>query len=425
MPIKNKQKNRILILSMLIVTLLLIYITQAWLFPTISRYIIREQDEIRAHYTSLYFSTTGEGKTIALENGVGYIDFDLRNYIGEKVTQRDIEYTVSKPSVFYDANGNEIPGADIPTYLTTEGNYLHVLDVWGKPQKVASGTYLYSVDVVANTGEVVMEGKYKFTYEQLGTGAKGKEHSLTCKITRDVFGEPMDEKISIVVQLTKPYKEVYIINMNVSSRLITFAHKEVDIFGIEFDKLYIQTADIFAYKKNETNDPRIATINANEYYKYTSYAFKLTITWSGYILDEEKLEGIHIGTSSVPGGSKENDDTDSVGLPNNNGGVPNPEFDKPYLDIKKSTIAMINSLYSVDTGHSGELILFVPQGSDINLHFLKTASSGTVDVKVEVYVTFVADDIALTSDYEIYSESVFGGYKHENDNKENLMNYSR
>ena len=424
MPNKEKQKNRILIMSTLITILLLIYITQAWLFPTISRYIIREQDEIRAHYTSLYFSTTGEGKTVALENGVGYVDFDLRNYIGEKVTQRDIEYTVSKPSVFYDASGNEIPQANIPTYLSTEGNDLHVLDVWGKPQKVADGTYLYSIDVVANTGEVVMEGKYKFTYEQLGAGAKGKEHSLTCRLTRDVEGEPLDEKISLVVQLSKPYKEVYIINMSVSSRLITFSNKEINLYGVQFDKLYIQTADIFAYKKNATNDPRTATISADEYYKYTSYAFKLTITWSGYMLDEDRLEDIHIGTSSVPGGEKDHDAIDPDGIINNTGGVPNPEFDKPYIDVKKSTIAKINSIYSDQNGHTGELVIFVPQSSEIFLQFLKTANSGTVDVKVETYVTLVANDIELTSGYVIYSQSVFGGYEHTN-NKFNLMNYTK
>jgi len=422
MPNRYKQKNRMFILSTLIVILLLIYISQAWLFPTISRYIIREQDEIRAHYTFLYFSTTGEGKTIALENSVGYIDFDLRNYIGENVTQRDIEYTISRPTIYYDGDGNVIEESQMETYLSNPSNELHVLDVWGNPQKIARSTYLYDVEVVANTGEVVSEGKYRFTYESLGTGAKGKEHNLICQITRNDGNDPLDDKISIVVQLSKPYKEVYIINMSVSNRLITFSNKEIDVFGTDFDKLYIQTADMFAYYKGGENEPRVATINGSSYYKYTSYAFKLTITWSGYILDEEKLEGIHIGTSATPGGSKEND-ADLNGAVNNSGGVPNPEFEKPYLDIKKSTIAKINSSYSNNTGHTGELIIFVPQSSNIYLQFLKTASSGTIDVKIETYVTYVSNSIELTSGYEIYSDDIFGGYKHTNE-KYNLANYS-
>ena len=121
------RKTRIFLLSSLILTFIVIYISSAWLLPTLSRYIKRTQDEIKAHYTALYFASTGEGKTIALEDGVGYIDFDLRNYINENVTQRDIVYTISKPSVFYDSNGNVI---DDPKTTTKD---LHVLDVWGNP----------------------------------------------------------------------------------------------------------------------------------------------------------------------------------------------------------------------------------------------------------------------------------------------------
>ena len=40
------------------------------------------------------------------------------------------------------------------------------------------------------------------------------------------------------------YKEVLIINMNVSNRLITFAHKEIDMFDVPFDKLYVPFTNI-------------------------------------------------------------------------------------------------------------------------------------------------------------------------------------
>jgi hypothetical protein len=105
---QDKRRTRIRILSLVIFTLILVYIASAWLLPTFSRYIKRTQDEIKAHYTALYFASTGEGKTIAVEDGVGYIDFDLRNYINENVTQRDIVYTITKPTEFYDNNGNLI-----------------------------------------------------------------------------------------------------------------------------------------------------------------------------------------------------------------------------------------------------------------------------------------------------------------------------
>ena len=44
---KDKSQVRLLFLGTLIITLLLVYISTTWLFPTLSRYIKREQDEIR------------------------------------------------------------------------------------------------------------------------------------------------------------------------------------------------------------------------------------------------------------------------------------------------------------------------------------------------------------------------------------------
>ena len=420
MPKRDKRQIRLLFLGSLIILLIFVYISQAWLFPTISRYIKREQDEIRAHYTALYFASTGEGKTISLEDSVGYVDFELRNYIGENVTQRDIVYTISKPSVFYDDQGKEIPEDELAAQAAADN--LHVLDVWKKPQKVAKSSYLYNVEIVTNSGEVYSDNMYTFTYEKLGASAKGKVHTLNCKVTRIDGKDPSDDTISLVVQLSKPYREVLIINMKVSNKLITFAHKEINLFDVTFDKLYVQTADLFAYYKGSSKTPRTAKISNTEYYKYTSAAFKLTITWSGYILDEEKLEDIHIGTSSTPGGSKNQDGTDSDGVTNNNGATPNIDIYKPYFDIEKSTIAKINSTYDEKKGHRGELVIFVPQGSDIFFHFLKTSTTGTIDVKIETYVTYTISNVDVESRYEVYTDTIFGGYLHTND-KYNLAKY--
>lgn len=461
---QDKRRTRIRILSLVIFTLILVYIASAWLLPTFSRYIKRTQDEIKAHYTALYFASTGEGKTIAIEGGVGYIDFDLRNYINENVTQRDIVYTITKPTEFYDNNGNKIGNP------TSYDGDLHVLDVWGKPQKVAKSTSLYDVQIVENNGEVVSEGVYTFTYEKLGTGAKGKVHTLTCKIIAPEGHEPKDDKISLVVQLSKPYKEVLIINMNISNRLITFSHKEINVFNVPFDKIYVQTADLFAYHKDlkvdsndqnlpGTNTPNTLDKNQNKeegdntnstsMYAFTSYAFKLTIKWSGYILDELKLEDIHIGTSSSSEEVGKYDTVNPDGSINPNGTRPNLD-DGPFIDIKKSTIAYINScripIYQeslpedntmgeetinsvaeetkniIGYTYAGELVIYVPQGSDIFFHFLKMNDSGSIDVKIEAYVLDQEGDTS-TYKYMLYDD-VLGGYEHIDDYY-NLASYKK
>lgn len=429
---RDKRKIRLLFLSSLIATLIFVYISITWLGPTLSRYIKREQDEIRAYYTSLYFDSTGKGKTIALENNVGYVEFDLRNYIGEDVTQRDIVYSIYKPTEFYDASGNVI--SDIPTYLSNSENKLHVLDGWGEPQVVKNSTYLYDVEVVKNDGEMVSEGIYTFTYEKLGTSAKGKSHNLTCKVSLPVGQAPENDEISIVVQLTKPYKEVFIINMRVSDKLITFSKETPNIFGVDFEKIYVQSADLYAYYKNDTegddgiNKPyddtnrNTSADDAETYYQYTSYAFKLTFYWKGYILDEGKLEKLHIGTSTAPGVDKNYDAVDASGNPNNIGSIPNPHVNSPYVDIDKATIARINSVFDITSGHRGEMVIFVPQGSDFSLHFLQSSISDcSIKVKIEVYVTEVVNKVLGSSSYQIYDAETFGGYVHTFEEGEYLV----
>ncbi len=409
---KDKRKTKIKILSLLIFSLILVYISIAWLIPTFSRYIKRTQDEIKAHYTALYFDSDGEGKTIAVEDGSGYVDFELRNYIDGNVTQRDIEYTISTPSVFYDASGNEI--ADPANYAGD----LHVLDVWGNSKKVAKNSYLYDVEIVQNNGEVVEEDIYKFTYEKLDVGAKGKIHAVTCKVTAAEGHSPLDDQISIVVQLIKPYKEVLIINMNISNRLVSFSHQEEAIYDVPFDKVYIQTADLFAYHKHNTNGDRTNQENKINNYQFTSYAFRLSIKWSGYVLDELKLDDIHMGTSTSAGILGNYDSVDSSGNPNNNGTKPNDDSG-PYIDITKSTIAYINSQV-VNGNHEGELIIYVPQGAEIFFQFLKSANNGSVDVKIEAYVY---DIDAKEYKYVLYNEAI-GGYIHT-DNYYNLVEYKQ
>ena len=89
----NKQfTKRIIVLGSIFLLLICVYLFSSGLRTTISRYIKREQDEIKAYYTSLYFASDGEGKSLAVESNVGYVEFSLMNYIGEDVTQRDIEF---------------------------------------------------------------------------------------------------------------------------------------------------------------------------------------------------------------------------------------------------------------------------------------------------------------------------------------------
>ena len=87
----NMRLHVLLMLVFLFVILLLVNIS---FNPTSSRYIKQEKDEILALYTSLYFNSDRNHMSMSLEDNKGYVNFKLMNYIGEDVTQRDIEYII-------------------------------------------------------------------------------------------------------------------------------------------------------------------------------------------------------------------------------------------------------------------------------------------------------------------------------------------
>lgn len=323
---------------------------------TSTRYIQREKDEVKAYYSSLYFDGTGEKQGITIENNIGYVSFDLRNYIGEDVTKRDIEYQIETVSQFYDYSGEVLTNPD-----GTQD--LYVLDLWDEPKKIENDTCKYNVSVDTNSGEKTSEGNYLFKYEERGASAVGKTHKVTLKLERkDIFSDITHvEKISIVVQIIKPYKTIYIINMYVTNRLILFSDMDINVLETSFKSLQIQTADRFLYTKN--------TIS-----KQTSKAFKVTLTWNGLILNENMLKNIHNNVFDLLGTT-----------------------DATNLNISKPYIVQLNQ----DTDF-GELVIYIPPSANFSLNFLPTSNEFKVIAKVEIY----CDD-----QYEYYTQTTFGGYE--------------
>lgn len=322
---------------------------------TSTRYIQREKDEIKAYYSSLYFDGTGEGMGIVLENNVGYVSFELKNYIDEDVTKRDIEYQIETVDQFYNQSGEVLTNLD-----GTQD--LYVLDLWNVPTKIENDTCKYNVSVDTNSGETTSEGNYLFKYEERGTSAVGKTHKVTLKVERknEFLNINNIEKISIVVEIIKPYKTIYIMNMYITNRLILFSDRDIEILETHFKSLQIQTADSFSYYKNTTP-------------MQTANAFKITLAWNGLILNENRLKTIH------------NTVLDLLGI-----------TDADPLDISKPYIVQLNQ----DTDR-GELVIYIPQSSDFSLNFLPTSDEFEVKAKVEIY---------CENQYEFYTQEIFGGY---------------
>lgn len=368
--------NRLVLLAIVAFGLLAVNIVILISELTSAKYISSEQDEILSHYTELYFDHKLINKSVALDNKIGYVELELKNYKSDDVTQRNIEYEIKKPEVFYDINGSVIDSNTI-----TDDTDLYVLDVWGTPIPIANATYKYDVSIVSNDGETITtndETNYGFIYEKIGTSGVGKTHHITLKIERtDESDLNTDENISIVVQLIKPYREAYVINISVSNRLIVYSVNKLDDFGVK--QLSIQSVDLYAYTYDKTTYLKRAVPgmgSSNGY--YTSKAIRVTIQYQGLHLNVSSLNYLHIGLA--------NDISD----------LSNLDITKPYLYFEK------------DSGSANykKLTIYVPQGSNFTLSFVDSKDNMDQYIKIlsEVYIKDNSNERYINYNYAI------GGY---------------
>jgi hypothetical protein len=382
--IKSKTK-KIVILNL---ALILLIAVQIIFLPTVARYVKQESDKIVASYTSLYMSSDGEGKVVSVEDKLGYLNLKLMNYEDSNVTQRDIEYTISRPAKFYNANGEAIENDEIETYLAADpSNQLHVLDVWNQPQVVGRDTYKYIQSIASSDGET-KNGNYLFSYEKLNNSAVGKIHNLLIEFKRDRGTDfKGTENVSIIVQLSKPYKEVFIINVKISDKLIVFSNTDALVYETTFQRLYIQSADIFSHYKGTTEilrkyNKRGTKEEQGQYVYIAPRALLVTFKWNNFYFDVNCLKDYHLPNDKIPG---------------INENVSFIDISKPYvsnLDIANKT-----------------LVMYVPQGSNFYLDFLIIDDTllSTVDVRIEVTIIDGGN-----KSFDIYDE-IYGGYNHNVD----------
>lgn len=333
------------------------------------KYIKSEEDEIRGYYTSLYFDYTGQDSVVVLENGISYASFQLMNYIDDDVTKRNIEYNITTIKKFYDGSGNEITNPN-------GSEDLYVLDVWGTPQKVGNDTCKYEFRVVNNDGEKNGDN-YLFSHETSGDLSIGKTHNLTVEIKRKNDAPELTDKIehiSIVVQLNKPYTQIYVINMIVSNHLIAFSQIDNSLFDVDFKTLQIQTANVFSHVGTSERYSPDGTMT------HDGKAFLVELTWNNMIFDEDILNRLHNGFDLELQEKLLTGDASNI------------DISKPYV-------------FSITSSNktSGTIVLYIPQASDFSFDFLIT-DKNDYEVKAKVKVC-MKDNV-----YKLY-DTTLGGYE--------------
>ncbi|MDD4291857.1 MAG: hypothetical protein PHX51_06475 [Clostridia bacterium] len=278
---------------------------------TMSVYVKRENDVIKAYYTPLAMSDNAQGRIVALDSTVttvdnggntttytytytGMLSVIIYNYSGENITGRDITFTVREP---INSASGEYCNAAGDIIVADDTNTPHyVKDVFSVPMLLKNDTYLYDVKVVGETDQNPVAHTIDAVKDSNGDAAANSV-TLQLKITKVLtqtvatnstatapdFGV---DDVSIVLHLSEPYTDKYIINIKAADKLIVYS--AVDMTNMEFDgkRVYMQTKDVLNYYSTCTVADGVMTGTGNTTYM----GFKLQFEWVGYSIDLSKLE---------------------------------------------------------------------------------------------------------------------------------------
>lgn len=183
---------------------------------SVAKYVITEKRELVGVYTDFVISHDGEGQTCVLQGQqdgtyVGYIAVTVNNFSGEKISKRDVMFSMREPTDAELAAGK-------------------VTDAWGNSYRLSDDSGKYEISIVNSAGEAYDEAELAAL-----TKLKAKEKnqsSLLLKITRKSgFGALSDaeaEHISVILETSVPYRDLQIFHINAAAtRLSVGVTKDV------------------------------------------------------------------------------------------------------------------------------------------------------------------------------------------------------
>jgi len=333
---KMKRRVKLLQLGILMIVSLFVVLSASYSY---SKYTMKQHDHLTGTYVDFrlshdgegqvaLMSTTNEGNTATEEDitkkeyeYIGYITLSVINKKDEKVSQRELAFTLREPTL-------------------EELKAKKITDVWGKEYRFDNNSELYDIEIVkANGTSYTQEEKADKNGEYIKNTSfeakKEKETHLTLQIKRlkksrlnnESAGALTNiEDVTIVLETSKPYKTTSIFTIKVSNSLIFMNTTKTTYFGFSDVKVNIITAKEYIWQNKDEIETETKSI------KSTNPA-KIKIQYDAQtILDFERFR---------------------------------LEVENQYTPIENDSKKVG---YQYETGNH-EITLYVPMGSSINLHF--------------------------------------------------------
>ncbi len=168
---------------------------------SVSKFVLSDQKELVGVYTDFVLSHDGDGQTAVVKSetdgsSTGYIVTTVSNFTEEKVSKRDVKFSLRVPT------SDEIAAG-------------HVTDAWGAEHTISETSKYYDVSIVdENDNELTGTSDATLLKANVRNSS-----SLLIKIKRKAdAGESLSseqtEQVSIVLQTSVPYKDLQVFTVN-------------------------------------------------------------------------------------------------------------------------------------------------------------------------------------------------------------------
>ena len=166
---------------------------------SVAKFVLTDKKELVGAYTDFVLSHDGNGQTAVLKkNGTattGYIAVTVSNFTEEKVSKRNVRFTMRSPSRSELSDG-------------------FVTDAWNVRHNISSDSAYYDVKIVDENDNTV-SGTSDVTLLKANTK---NSVSLLLKITRKATAPAMSddgaENFSIVLETSEPYTDLQVFTVN-------------------------------------------------------------------------------------------------------------------------------------------------------------------------------------------------------------------
>lgn len=221
---RQREKNLIILLFAVVLAFLLVFAG-----ISVSKFVFDDKKELVGVYTDFVLSHDGEGQTAIIRtaadgSSVGFIAVTVNNFTEEKVSKRDVRFSLREPTAKELENGK-------------------VSDAWENEFSLEKDSGNYEIEIVKESGEGYSEEELR---EIAFLKAKTRSQStVLIKITRTATGEMPStgtETLSVILETSEPYRDLQVFTINAAKTRISVG-VATDVYqGYEQKTVNLKTA---------------------------------------------------------------------------------------------------------------------------------------------------------------------------------------